>query len=46
MNADCTDEIGSYTCVCHTGFSGDGEICSKLPIVIGLKLRAVESISI
>ena len=38
VNADCTDEIGSYTCVCHTGFSGDGETCSKLPIVIAMVL--------
>ena len=34
-NANCTNTIGSYTCSCNTGFSGDGITCnskSTLPI--------------
>ena len=26
-NANCTDSIGSYNCMCDSGFSGDGHIC-------------------
>ena len=26
-NATCTDTIGSYTCSCNAGFSGDGFNC-------------------
>ena len=26
-NATCTDTIGSYTCSCNAGFSGDGFYC-------------------
>ena len=28
-DADCIDTDGSYTCTCHVGFSGDGEICCE-----------------
>ena len=27
-NADCDNTVGSYTCQCQSGFSGDGETCS------------------
>ena len=27
-NADCTNTVGSYSCKCKTGFSGDGFSCS------------------
>ena len=27
-NATCTDTLGSYTCVCNLGFTGDGRNCS------------------
>ena len=30
VNAQCTDTVGSYTCACNVGFSGDGETCSML----------------
>jgi len=26
----CTDTVGSYTCTCNTGWSGDGTICSNI----------------
>ena len=26
-NATCTNEMGSYTCDCKDGFSGDGYSC-------------------
>ena len=26
-HADCTDMEGSYSCMCHIGYTGDGEIC-------------------
>lgn len=28
-NADCTNNLGSYNCKCHNGYSGDGTICDK-----------------
>ena len=32
-NAVCTDLLGSFTCTCNTGFSGDGFTCrSKLQL--------------
>ena len=27
QNATCTDTIGSYTCTCMLGYSGNGTIC-------------------
>ena len=27
-NATCNDTIGSYTCTCNTGFTGDGVTCT------------------
>ena len=27
-NADCTNTVGSYTCQCQSGFSGDGQTCT------------------
>ncbi|CAJ0968688.1 unnamed protein product, partial [Ranitomeya imitator] len=29
-NANCTNTIGNYTCVCKDGFSGDGYFCEAL----------------
>ena len=33
-NATCSDTIGSYTCSCNTGFSGDGFNCNGRESVI------------
>ena len=27
-NATCTDDNGSYMCVCKDGFTGDGFVCT------------------
>ena len=27
MNATCANSIGSYSCACNNGFSGNGTIC-------------------
>jgi hypothetical protein len=32
-NANCTDTEGSYTCACHTGYSGDGTSCTSKNVV-------------
>ena len=29
-NATCTNTIGSYDCVCNTGFTGDGFNCTGI----------------
>ena len=26
-HADCTDTEGSYSCTCHIGYTGNGELC-------------------
>ena len=28
LNASCTNNLGSFTCNCFPGFSGDGQTCS------------------
>ena len=28
QNAKCTDNVGSYTCECHVGYNGDGNMCN------------------
>ena len=37
-NAECTNNVGSYTCACNSGFTGDGFSCSfERPIdLVGL----------
>lgn len=32
-NAKCTNNAGSYTCECSTGYNGDGEKCDGKFIV-------------
>ncbi|XP_028516914.1 adhesion G protein-coupled receptor E2 [Exaiptasia diaphana] len=29
-NAQCTNTVGSYTCICLLGFNGDGRTCSDI----------------
>ena len=31
-NADCTNTLGSYDCVCDAGFSGDGYSCQGMAL--------------
>ena len=28
VNADCANTVGSYSCTCRTGYTGDGQTCS------------------
>merc|ERR1712136_705181 len=30
VNAACTDTVGSYTCTCNTGYTGDGFTCTDI----------------
>ena len=29
-NANCTNTVGSYNCICKQGFSGNGTICQGM----------------
>ena len=29
-NADCTNTVGSFTCACNSGFSGNGTSCTGM----------------
>ena len=31
-NATCADTLGSYTCTCNAGFTGDGVTCQSKSI--------------
>ena len=31
VNAVCSNTVGSYTCVCEAGFTGDGNTCTGEP---------------
>ena len=33
-NADCMDIDGSFSCLCHTGYSGDGDTCCMLSLTL------------
>ena len=28
-DATCTNSVGSFSCACNTGFSGDGQTCNR-----------------
>ena len=28
-NANCSDVVGGFNCICNTGFNGDGTICES-----------------
>ena len=34
INADCTNTIGSYTCMCHPGYSGNGVSCNGRKLIL------------
>ena len=33
-NATCNNKIGSYMCVCDTGYSGDGFNCTGIQLIL------------
>ena len=33
QNANCSNSVGSYSCACHTGYNGDGTICTGIVVV-------------
>ena len=33
VHADCTNTIGSFSCACRTGFTGNGFFCSGFPLL-------------
>lgn len=47
-NADCINSIGSYQCVCHVGYSGDGKNCvlDKLKIELNKVTPAAQTCGI
>ena len=38
-NADCTNTIGSYTCACKTGYTGNGKTCNGTCLRVRTKLQ-------
>ena len=30
-NAFCTNTVGSFSCACNAGYTGDGAICKRIP---------------
>jgi hypothetical protein len=37
-NADCVEKIGSYDCVCNSGFQGDGKLCEGWSMFVSSNL--------
>ena len=33
VNANCTNTIGSFTCECNYGYTGDGMLCTGMVIL-------------
>ena len=33
LSATCTNTDGSFTCVCHAGYNGDGKTCTSKLLV-------------
>ena len=29
VNAECNNTVGSFTCICYAGFTGDGQNCTS-----------------
>ena len=38
-NADCTNTVGSYTCACKTGYTGNGKSCNGTCLRVCTKLQ-------
>ena len=32
-NAKCINKMGSYSCVCHDGYHGNGSICTGINVL-------------
>ena len=42
-NANCTDTIGSFSCMCDVGYSGDGVSCGGTHTLIHFRCNYVTS---
>lgn len=42
INANCTDNPGSFECTCNPGYSGDGVNGSCIGMIVGQSLRTCE----
>ena len=42
-NATCGNNVGSFTCTCNNGFTGDGRVCEPLVSPTGYKVGATNT---
>ena len=38
-NADCVNTVGSYSCTCKAGYTGDGQSCNGKKLIISGPLQ-------
>ena len=45
-NADCIDTTENYTCICRSGFTGDGRTCTGMIIIRSIYVCIVECVCV